>query len=81
MLSCEHHDYVEIVCTFKYPIKLMMKSGLIIECIAQDTLLNENRTECIKVKIKDEECLVALDDIQVMEVSVDNPYFKSVSFC
>lgn len=81
MISCEHHDYVEIVCTFNYPIKLTMKSGLIMKGIAQDTALNESRAECIKVKIEDEECLVVLDDIQVMEVSVDNPHFKSVSFC
>ena len=80
MISCEQHDYVEIVCTFKYPIKMTMKSGLTIDCVAQDTALNKNRAECIKVKIDDEESLVVLDDIKVMEVCVDNPHFKSVSF-
>lgn len=37
MISCEQHDYIEIVCTFNYPIKLMMKSGQVIEGIALDT--------------------------------------------
>jgi len=80
MISCEQHDYIEIVCTFKYPIKLRMKSGETIEGVAQDTSLNENRAECIKVKIKDVESLVILEAIMKMEVCVDNPHFKSVSF-
>jgi Rho-binding antiterminator len=80
MITCEQHDYIEIACTFNYPIKLIMKSGKIIECIALDTKLNEDKVECIKVKQKGEEVLVVLDDIAKLEVCLDNPHFKSVTF-
>ena len=80
MISCEQHDYIEIVCTFRYPIKLTMKSGIVIECIALDTKLNENKVECIKVDLKGDDRLVVLDDISTLEVCVDNPHFSVVYF-
>lgn len=80
MLTCDQHDYIEIVCTFKYPIKLTMKSGEYIECRALDTCLSENREECIKVEINGVVSSVILDDVGALEVCVDNPHFKSISF-
>ncbi len=80
MIPCDQYDYIEIVCTFRYPIELTMKSGIVIECIALDTALNENRVECIKVDLKGAESLVVLDDISILKVCVDNPHFKTVSF-
>lgn len=80
MISCDQHDYIEIVCTFKYPIKLTMTSGSIIECIGLDTQLNEDRDECMKVDLKGTEALIILSDISVLEVCVDNPHLQSVSF-
>lgn len=80
MISCDQYDYIEIVCTFRYPIKLTMKQGITIECIAFDTKLNESRAECIKVEIKGEECLIVLDDIAILEICIANPHFQSVSF-
>jgi len=80
MISCVQHDHIEIVCTFRYPIKLTMKSGSVIECIALDTKLNENRDECIKVDLKGAESLVVLNDISVLEVCVHNPHFHIVCF-
>ncbi len=80
MMHCDQHDYIEIVCTFRYPITLTLKSGVIIECVALDTQLNENKKECIKVDLKGTERLVILDDITTLEVSVDNPHFNSVTF-
>lgn len=80
MISCKHHDYVEIVCTYKYPISLTMKVGAVIKGVALDVCLNENRVECIKVKQDDVEKLIALDDISVLEVCVENPHFDSIAF-
>ncbi|WP_281559954.1 Rho-binding antiterminator [Thalassomonas sp. RHCl1] len=80
MISCDQHDYIEIVCTFQYPIKLTMKTGIVVECIALDTKLNENRDECIKVDLNGAERLFILDNISVLEVCVDNPHFHTVSF-
>lgn len=80
MISCDQHDYIEIVCTFQYPIKLTMKSGIMMECVALDTALNENREECIKVNLSGDQLLVVLEDILKLEVCVENPHFKTISF-
>lgn len=80
MISCDQHDYIEIVCTFQYPIKLTMKSGIVMECVALDTVLNENREECIKVNLSGDQLLVVLEDILKLEVCVENPHFKTISF-
>ena len=80
MISCDQHDYIEIVCTFKYPIKLTLKSGRVIECIGLDTQLNENREESMKVDVKGTEELIILDELSTLEVCVDNPHFQVVAF-
>ncbi len=80
MISCDQHDHIEVACMFQYPLKLTMRSGIVIECIALDTRINENRDECILVKVDGTESLVVLENISVLEVCVDNPYFHTVSF-
>lgn len=80
MITCDQYDRIEIVCTFKYPIKLTMKSGTVIDCIPIDTKRNKNGDECVKVEINGIERLLVLDDISTLEVSVDNPHFKIVTF-
>jgi len=57
-----------------------MKSGVVIECIALDSKLNENRVECIKVTLNGDENLIVLDDVSTLEVCVVNPHFHMVSF-
>lgn len=53
MISCEMYDYIEIVCLFKYPIEIQLKSGEIITGVGQDTQRNNNKQECILVSIVD----------------------------
>ena len=80
MISCNQHDYIEIVCMYRYPIKLTLKSGDIIQGIAQDTERNDRRDECIKIDIKGIERLVILDEIKTLEVTVDNPHLQKIGF-
>ncbi len=80
MISCSEYDYIEIVCMYRYPIKLTMKSGMAVEGMALDTQRNESREECIKVNVNGTENLVELDSISKLEVCVENPHFKEVSF-
>ena len=80
MLSCNEHDYIEIVCMYHYPLELKMKSGHIINCTAIDTVLNEARVECIKVGIDDKENLVILSEILSLEVCIKNPNFQKIVF-
>ncbi len=80
MISCQLHDYIEIVCLYRYPVKLILKNGSIIEGVALDTVLDENRQECIKLKSEKAVTRVILEDVSVLEVCTENPHFRSVSF-
>jgi Rho-binding antiterminator len=53
---------------------------VVIDCIAKDTSINKDKNECINVSVDGADRLVALDEILTMEVKVDNPHFKLVSF-
>lgn len=80
MISCDQHDYVEIVCLYHYPVKLTLESGDEIEGIGLDVLVNKSREECIKLREGGTDTLVVLDLVTTMEVLVENPHFKTVSF-
>ncbi len=80
MISCNQYDHIEIVCMYRYPIRLTLKSGTVVDCTALDTQRNDVREECIKVKGEAVESLVILDDIAKLEVCVENPHFQVVSF-
>ena len=79
MISCDNYDYIEIACTFKYPVMLILTSGDIITGIATDTVINEQRQECLKLKSDNSELLVVLDEIKMMEALLENPHFKLVA--
>ncbi|WP_116474938.1 Rho-binding antiterminator [Zobellella maritima] len=80
MMSCEQHDYIEIACLYKYPITLTLTSGAEIAGIALDTQRNDNREECIKLRVDDAERLVVLASVARMEAGTDNPHFRAVDF-
>ncbi len=80
MIPCDQHDYIEIACTYRYPVRLTLKSGVLIEGTALDTAFNANHAECIKLEVNGTEQLVVLDEIAKLEATIDNPHFQSVSF-
>lgn len=80
MISCNEYDYVEIVCMYRYPVKITLKTGTVIEGIALDTQYNEDRKECIKVDVDDSETLITLAGIAMLEVGIENPHFQQISF-
>lgn len=80
MISCDQHDYIEIVCTYRYRIKLTLKSGEEIQGIAVDTQRNENKDECIKIETSGVAQLIILDDIKQLDALDENPHVKVVVF-
>ncbi|HCS65220.1 MAG TPA: transcriptional regulator [Cellvibrio sp.] len=80
MISCNQHDYIEIVCMYHYPIKLTLRSGDIIQGVALDTQRNKQRDECIKIDIEGVKQLVVLEEIKILEVMVVNPHLQKVTF-
>ncbi|MDA0107773.1 Rho-binding antiterminator [Vibrio sp. La 4.2.2] len=80
MISCSDYDYIEIACMYRYPVKLTMKVGQLLEGIALDTARDESNNECLKLIAKETDVLVILDEINKLEVLVDNPHFSEVVF-
>ncbi|MCL1147921.1 Rho-binding antiterminator [Shewanella sp. 10N.261.52.F9] len=86
MISCNQYDYIEIVCLYRYPIKLTLKNNQTIEGIALDTARNQYKQECIKLNQQQGNLegaiptLVILDEISSMQVCIDNPHFTYIEF-
>ncbi|MDN3650151.1 Rho-binding antiterminator [Reinekea marina] len=80
MLSCEYHDYIEIVCMFRYPVKLTLVTGDVILGTALDTVRNEANAECVKLTLDDSVFLQEIGSIKSLEVTIDNPHVKQVNF-
>jgi len=81
MISCSDYDYIEIACMYRYAIRLLLKSGGIVEGVALDTIRDDNNNECIKIKTADEDSkLVVLNDVLKMEAQDKNPHFNEVVF-
>ena len=80
MISCNLHDYIEIVCLYRYPVSLTLKSGEIVTGTARDTAWKADREECIKIESEQRELLVILDTISSMRVTTENPHIDYVSF-
>lgn len=80
MISCGDYDYIEIVCLYRYPLRLTLKSGQQIEGKALDTTRNHAKQEAIKLAQDGVEHLVVLDQIALLEVLVANPHFSEKRF-
>jgi Rho-binding antiterminator len=64
----------------RYPIKLTMSSGEVVEGVAVNTEQNNAREECILFNNDSGQNLIVLDDIAKLEVCVENPHFEVISF-
>ena len=80
MLSCDLHDYIEIVCLYQYPLKLTLSSGAVLTGTARTTQYDDKRQECLLIQQQETEQLVLLDDIALLEVTVANPHLQQVRF-
>lgn len=80
MLTCQQYDYIEIVCMYRYPIRLHLKSGETLEGTAMDTCRNTQQQECIELESDSRRQKVVLDQLTKMEVLIANPNFQAVYF-
>ena len=48
-ISCDLYDYIEIACLYKIPVRLELKDGSFIEGNADDTIINDDKDECMKL--------------------------------
>ena len=80
MISCNEYDYIEIACMFRYSVRLLMRGDTVLEGIAVDTCVNQQKQECIKLQQEEGERLVLLDSLKQLQVLSDNPRFTLVDF-
>ena len=89
MMNCHQHDYIELVCTYRFPVRLTLKSGETVTGIATDTCRNPHKQHCIKLmpdtsnkqdSAKQTSTLVVLDNIASMHVCIDNPHIRDIKF-
>ncbi|MEO3678216.1 Rho-binding antiterminator [Rheinheimera sp. FR7-31] len=80
MLKCDLHDYIEIVCLYHYPLKLTLSSGAVLTGTALTTRYNDQRQECLVIQQHQAKQQVLLEDIALLEVTVQNPHLQQVRF-
>ncbi|TXR53640.1 Rho-binding antiterminator [Reinekea thalattae] len=78
MISCAQYDFIELVCTFHYPVRITTFSGDVIEGIAHDTARSASGEECIQ--LQQPERYVVLTTIKTLQVTQPNPHLQQVSF-
>ena len=80
MISCHIHDYIEIACMYHMPIELCLINNTTVLGIAQDTVFNDKREECIKISADDGDLLIVLNELVSMRAINDNPHFTTINF-
>lgn len=80
MLKCELHDYIEMVCLYHYPLMLTLSSGAVLTGTALTTRYNDQRQECLVIQQHQAKQQVLLEDIALLEVTVQNPHVQQVRF-
>lgn len=78
-ISCELHDFVEVVCMYGYRLKLILKDGQVVEGKAIDIVNSADKRECLVID-NDERQQIDLTRLAKMEVLTPNAKFREVIF-
>ncbi|BDX07526.1 Rho-binding antiterminator [Planctobacterium marinum] len=79
MLSCDLHDYLEIICMFHYEVSITLKNDTDIDGKALDVGLNAERQEVLTLESKSGIEAVLVEQIKLIEVLTPGARFKQVS--
>ncbi|TXI17898.1 MAG: transcriptional regulator [Nitrosomonas sp.] len=78
-ISCELHDFVEVVCMYRYQLKLSLKNNQVVEGKAIDIVNSTEGRECLLIDGNPQQ-QVELTQITKMEVLTPNAKFREVDF-
>lgn len=78
-ISCELHDYVEVVCMYGYQLKLTLKDGRIVKGKAVDIMSSPEKREYLMINNGTQQ-QVDLTELAKMEVLTPNTRFNQVIF-
>lgn len=79
VISCELHDFVEVVCMYNYRLKLILKDGQMIEGKAVDIVNSPERREYLVIDGETRQ-QIDLTRLSKMEVLTPNAKFREVTF-
>ena len=81
-MLCELHDYIEIACTFRIPVAIVLDSGKELQGIAVDTLIKPDKTEHLMFVEEGTKNAVSLtmNSLVEMRALIKNPHFGTVNF-
>lgn len=80
MIDCANYDYIEIACMHQYWVTLTLRNQSSLTGVAIDTLINQNKKECIKLLSEDQYIEVVLDHIATLTAVSKNPHFSQIIF-
>ncbi len=72
-ISCELHDYIEVVCMYGYQLKLILKNGQIIEGKAIDIITATEQREYLVI---DNGAQQQIELTQLAKIRVITPHAK-----
>lgn len=78
-ISCDLHDYIEVVCMYGYQVKLELKNQQVIVGKAIDIITSPDKHEYLLIK-NEEEQQVALTQLAKLYVLTPDARFKVVEF-
>ncbi|MDP2561763.1 Rho-binding antiterminator [Psychrobium sp. 1_MG-2023] len=80
MITCDQHDYVEIICMYKFRVKIVTLTRTVHQGTAIDTLLNKHRQECVLIETTKGHLEIPLDGIRYIDVYIKHEPVKTIHF-
>lgn len=80
LISCELHDYIEVVCMYRYQIRLTLKDGATVEGKARDVITSPDKKEFLLLEMGVGPQQIELTTLRKLEVLSPNPQFREVVF-
>jgi Rho-binding antiterminator len=80
LISCELHDYIEVVCMYGYQVKLFLQDQSSIEGKAKDILTDAEKCEFLILETRSGSQQVELVLLEKMQILTPNAKFSEVVF-
>lgn len=78
-ISCELHDFIEVVCMYGYQVQLILKDDQVLEGKAVDITTSKEKREYLIIN-NGQEQQVELTQITKLMVLTPHAQFKEVNF-
>ena len=80
MLSCEHHDYIEIACLYHFEVEIVLHNKDSIQGFAETTETSPDKREWLVIRTDNLNQKINLNDITAMRAITLNSHFDKIYF-